>query len=47
MRGLVIILLAAMLSGCVGGRWLLLSSCDHIRYERTGNDIEVEAQCSA
>jgi hypothetical protein len=47
MRGLVIILLAAMLSGCVGGSWLMLSSCDHIRYERTGNDIEVEAQCSA
>jgi hypothetical protein len=47
MRIMLVLLIAALLTGCVGGRWMLLSSCDHIRYERTGNDIEVEAQCSA
>jgi hypothetical protein len=44
-RAVLVFLLAMSLSGCALVQWLPMSACDHVRYERTGNDVEVEASC--
>jgi hypothetical protein len=33
------------LSGCALVQWLPLSSCDHVKYERNGNEVQAEASC--
>jgi uncharacterized protein YceK len=46
MKRMLIILLAVMLSGCSLVQWLPSSSCEHVKYERIGRQVEVEASCS-
>lgn len=44
-RILVALLLAMMMAGCSLVQWLPSSSCEHVKYERVGNQVEVEASC--
>jgi hypothetical protein len=34
------------LTNCSLVQWLPSSSCEHVKYERSGNQVEVEASCS-
>jgi hypothetical protein len=35
----------SILNGCALVQWLPSSSCEHVKYERNGEYVEVEASC--
>jgi hypothetical protein len=43
--GLYLGLASITLNGCSMVQWLPSSSCEHVKYERTGDYVEVDAQC--
>lgn len=43
--GMTVTVAALALSGCSLVQWLPSSSCEHVKYERVGNQVEVEASC--
>jgi hypothetical protein len=45
LTGLYLGLASVSLSGCSLVQWLPSSACEHVMYERTGNSVEVYAQC--
>ena len=45
MRVLILCLIPIVLNGCSLVQWLPSSDCSHVRYERVGSQVEVEASC--
>ncbi len=43
--GLTLTIAVLALNGCSLVQWLPSSSCDYVRYERIGQEVEVEALC--
>jgi uncharacterized protein YceK len=42
---LLLVTLLVTLSGCSLVQWMPSSSCDHVKYERIKNDVQVQAEC--
>lgn len=45
LRGLTLTIAALVLSSCAVVQWLPTSSCEYVKYERDGSQVEVEAKC--
>lgn len=41
----LILLVSMLLAGCSVVQWIPSSACEHVKYERHGADVKVQAEC--